>query len=105
MPVDSVAPASAALVRKITRVLLGVFGFVGLIALFAYTLLENAYVTYPRIPDQASGRIVPNQVNGIVVYVTTGQSEVIHALVLTLLASGALIIVFIVLDRIVKREL
>jgi len=48
-----------------------------ILACFANGILENAYVNYPRFPDQQEGRIVPHAVKGIIVYITRGEFDLL----------------------------
>jgi hypothetical protein len=58
-----------------------------------YTVLENAYVNYPRVPDQGSGRVVPHHVKSVTVFITVHQSETIHSIEWIL--GGASVLIFI----------
>jgi hypothetical protein len=62
---------------------------------FAWGFLENMYVTYPRSPVAAEGRIVPHPVKGIVVYITKDQQELLSWIVWA--ANGSAIVVVLVL--------
>ena len=89
----------AAAFQKIRKVLLVGSAFVGAISMALYGILENTYVNYPRDPDQVLGRVVPHKVKGITVYITEHQSEVIHWVIWILIASGALILIGLVLNQ------
>ncbi len=45
------------------------------VAWFAYGVLENTYVNYPRTPNLEQGRSVPYAVKGIVVYITEAAPD------------------------------
>jgi hypothetical protein len=51
-----------------------------LVTLWSLGSLDNTYVTYPRVPDKSSGRIVAYPVKGIVVYVTPAQHQMLSGL-------------------------
>ena len=58
-----------------------------------FTLLDNTYVNYTRVPDPPSGRIVPHEVKGITVFITAQESEIIHWIELILIVSVAVILI------------
>src|SRR5258708_1834554 len=84
--------------QKIRKALLVGSAFVGAISMALYGILENTYVNYPRVPEQASGRVVPHEVKGITVYITEHQSEVIHWIIWILIVSGVLILISLFLN-------
>jgi hypothetical protein len=48
-----------------------------IVAVFAWGILENTYVNYPRSPDPQDGRVVPHPIKGVIVYITEGQSNLL----------------------------
>ena len=64
------------------------------------TILENTYVTYPRFPKPGSGLVVPHEVKGITVYLTLGQSRLIHWIVWVLVLSSAVVAINLIINAI-----
>ena len=86
--------------RKARKIFLYCSWIPALISMGIYTVLENNYVGYPRVPDAATGRVVPHTAKGVVVFITQGQSTFIQAVVWILLVSGALTLVGAVANQI-----
>jgi len=64
-------------------------GLVLVAAWFYSGSLENSYVSYPRVPIRADGRIVPYVVKGNVVYITKDQRTLLSWLLWIEIGSGA----------------
>jgi hypothetical protein len=88
-----------AMLKKIRKILLVGSAYVALASMVLYGVLENTYVNYSRVPDEASGRVVPHDVKGITVYVTEYQSEMINCDTVLLIVSGTLTLVSLILNQ------
>ncbi len=84
--------------NKLRKAFLYCSGFVGVASIFAYGILENTYVNYPRVPDPSLGRIVPHKAKSVTVYISAGQSEIIHIVVWVLIVSGVLTLIGLILN-------
>ena len=84
--------------QRIRRILLVSSAFVGLLSMSTYGVLENSYVNYSRVPEEALGRVVPHKVKGITVYITEKQSEMIHWVTSILIVSGSLVLIVLFLN-------
>ena len=62
---------------KVKKVIVVGAAVVLIVAVFAWGVLENTYVSYPRYPDPQNGRIVPHAVKGIIVYITESQRDLL----------------------------
>ena len=65
---------------------------------FSYGILENTYVTYPRLPDPSMGRIVPYEVKGIVVFIDENQRLMVTCLKWTQIVGAILAVACLVVD-------
>jgi len=63
----------------------------------AYGILENTYVNYPRVPDEALGR-VPHRAKSVTVYLTQQQSEIIQWIIWLFIFSTALVLISLFLN-------
>ena len=70
-----------------------------IVAVFAWGILENTYVSYPRSPDPQDGRIVPHEVKGIIVYIAESQRDLLFWLKWIGIGSGAIVAFVILLHR------
>lgn len=68
-------------------------------AVFAWGILENTYVSYPRSPNPQDGRIVPHEVKGIIVYITESQRDLLFWLKWVGIGSGAIAALVILIHR------
>jgi len=75
---------------------LGIVGLVVIAAGFTYGYLDNEYVTYSRRPEPETGRTVPYEVKGIVVFISPRQRSVISVLRWTLAAGGVVAVACLV---------
>jgi hypothetical protein len=66
--------------------------------MFVYAILENIYVSYPRFPDEALGRVVPHKAKSVIVYVTQTESTIIHIVVGILIVSSVLTLISLILN-------
>ena len=85
--------------QKARKLLLVCAAFVSLVSMALYTILENTYLDYPRVPDPALGRVVRHEVKGIAVYITKNQSEAIHLITWILIVSGAITLALLLLNQ------
>lgn len=69
-------------------------------AAFSNAILDNTYVGYPRVPDPKNHLVIPYYVKGIVVYVTSGQMEVLLILRYITIGAGILMAALIVVYRV-----
>jgi hypothetical protein len=60
---------------KIKKIVLNSAVDIFTVAWFAFGLLENSYVYYPRSPRPEEGKTVPHEVKGIVVYITEWEQR------------------------------
>ncbi|BCG73064.1 hypothetical protein MesoLj113a_42220 [Mesorhizobium sp. 113-1-2] len=67
-------------------------------AVAANTLLDNTYVGYPRVTDPDRGLIIPYNVKGIVVYVTSEQMYVLSILRHVTIISGILMVMLVFIN-------
>ncbi len=75
---------------KVKKIIVISAAVVLIMAVFAWGILENTYVSYPRSPDAQSGRIVPHAVKGIIVYITESQRDLLSWLTWIGIGSGAI---------------
>ena len=66
---------------------------VWVLSLVAVSLLETAFLGYPRTPNVAEGKTEPYKVKGIVVYVTKSETDVLHFLKPAQVVSLGLIVI------------
>ena len=79
---------------------IGICAAVVLLAVaFLLTILENTYVTYPRIPNPGRGRIVPYTVKGVVIYITSSQYDLLSWLSSIETGSAVVIALVILIHR------
>ena len=81
-------------------------GIIFLITLFLQAILQDHYFYYTRSPSPTDGRVVPDAMKGIVVYITKDQSEVLNSLFWICLISGviALVVAVIIGDGSFERK-
>jgi hypothetical protein len=84
--------------KKIVRIVVYCWAFVGLVSMAIYAVLENTFVRYPKMPDQALGRVVPHYAKSVTVYITQSESTTIYIVVTVLVISGGLTLAGIVLN-------
>jgi hypothetical protein len=70
-----------------------------IVAVFAWGILENIYVSYPRFPYPQDGRIVPHEVKGIIVYITESQRDLLFWLRWIGISSGVIAALVILIHR------
>jgi hypothetical protein len=69
-----------AMFLRVKKILLISAAVVLIMSVFAWGILENTYVSYPRFPDPQNGRIVPHSVKGVIVYITESQRDLLSRL-------------------------
>jgi hypothetical protein len=95
---DSARHTDGRMFGKLRKGLLICSTFVALASGALYAVLENTYVTYPRLPDQTLGRIVPHNAKGVVVYISARQSEMVAWDTAILIVSGAFVLAGLLLN-------
>jgi hypothetical protein len=83
---------------KVKKIIVASAAVVLIVAVFAWGILENTYVNYPRSPDPENGRIVPHTVKGIIVYITESQRGLLAWLIWMGIGSGAIAILVTVIN-------
>jgi hypothetical protein len=70
-----------------------------IVAVFAWGILENTYVNYPRSPNPQDGRVVPHAVKGVIVYITESQSNLLSWLTWVGVGSGVIAVLVTLIHR------
>jgi hypothetical protein len=70
-----------------------------IVAVFAWGILENTYINYPRSPDPQDGRVVPHPIKGVIVYITEGQSNLLSWLTWIGAGSGIVAVLVTLIHR------
>jgi hypothetical protein len=68
-------------------------------AWFAQGFLDNTYVSYPRVPNEAQSTVVPYAVKGIIVFITPGQHNLLSWLRWVEIGSGLVAALVILIHR------
>ena len=68
-------------------------------AWFASGFLDNTYVSFPRVPNEAEQKVVPYAVKGVVVFITARQHNLLSWLTWIQTGSGLLAAFVILLHR------
>lgn len=97
MQLEALTKAFASLPRRWKFLLRGV-GKIVVLSGFLYVILNGAYIYYPRTPNPSLGRVVPYEVNGIVVYIDEHQRSMISWLGWTQVFGAALAVGCVVVD-------
>jgi hypothetical protein len=84
---------------KVKRTVCASAAAILIVAVFAWGILENTYVNYPRSPDPQDGRVVPHPVKGVIVYITEGQSNLLSWLMWVGVGSGAIAVLVTLIHR------
>jgi hypothetical protein len=75
---------------KVKKTIVGSAAVVLIMSVFAWGILENAYVSYPRSPDPQNGKIVPHSVKGVIVYITESERDLLSWLTWVGIGSGVI---------------
>lgn len=86
-------------VRKLKKWMLLASSLAWIASLVVYFILENTYVTYSRVPNPASGRVIPYVAKGVRVYITDRENDLAHWTIWILVGSGVLLLISLVLNR------
>lgn len=87
------------MVKRLTHFVAVAIAATWIATVFSNTILDNTYVGYPREPDPAKHLVMPYSVKGIVVYITSGQMEVILIFRYVMIISGILTVILIVVNQ------
>ena len=62
--------------------------------------LQSIYVSYPRKPDPVTAKTVAHQINGVSVYVTRSEMNVLNVVYIAEIVSGIIVVISLLVDRI-----
>jgi hypothetical protein len=87
------------MLQRIRYAVLAAAGVAWAVANVLLGVLDNSYVTYPRVADADVGRVIPYEAKGIIVYITSDQRLTLRWLNWVEAGSVPLILVSLVLNQ------
>jgi hypothetical protein len=84
------------------RIRYGVLAAAGVVWVLANVLLgvlDNTYVNYPRVANADVGRLIPYEVKGVIVYITSDQRFILDCLNWAEIGSVPLILISLLLNQ------
>jgi hypothetical protein len=94
-----VIPGDAVVLQKVRWAVLAGATVAWGAAWLCQAVLDNTYVSYPRVPNPELGRTVPYVAKSVVVYITEDQSIVLDWLRRIEIGSGALLLISLILSQ------